>query len=356
MRRIVSALALAGALLAAAVVAERSEACEMLQYTRVKASPHVVVFEAAEGVTGVVNGNIVAVMGRDATLVVDTGQFASIARRVVAELRAMKAPPVTHVLHTHWHGDHLLANAVFKSAWPGAKLVAHSHTIQQAAVVYTDYPAKAKVRLPIVLDDLRKRHDASTSEDERLWLARTNDCLEAIMKETDGMGYVVPDTVVDDALRVDLGGGIAVDIRHLGAGNTPGDLVAWVEADRLLATGDIIVAPVPYAIGSELGPWVATLDRLLALGPKVIVPGHGPVMRDDRYVRDVRALIAGTRTQVEALRAQGVAKADAPARIDTAAFSARYVTTPLRRQAFEQFFVKAAVAKAWPPDPPKPAS
>lgn len=332
-------------------------ACEMLQYTRVAASPHVTVFQAAEGTTGVVNGNVVLVQGRDASLVVDTGQMPGVADRMVAEIRAMKAPPVRWIVHTHWHGDHIIANRVFKQAWPEARVLAHSHTIERAAAFYADYPAKARTRFPIVLADLRKRAAETASEDERLYLTRTAECGDELLPDIDRMEYVVPDTVVDDAMTADLGGGVTVDVRFLGAGNTPGDLVAWVPSDRLVATGDMVVAPVPYAIGSDLGPWTATLDRVQALGPAVIVPGHGPVMKDDRYLRDVRALIGSTRAQLSALQAQGVAKADAAARIDAGAFAARYVTTPMRRQAFENFFVKAAVAKAYPADPPaKPAS
>jgi hypothetical protein len=45
-----------------------------------------------------------------------------------------------------------------------------------------------------------------------------------------------------------------------------------------------------------------------------------------------------------------VAKADAAARIDPGPFGERHLTTALRRQAFEQFFLKAAVNQAWGPD------
>jgi glyoxylase-like metal-dependent hydrolase (beta-lactamase superfamily II) len=152
---------------------------------------------------------------------------------------------------------------------------------------------------------------------------------------------------VDDELRIDLGG-LPVVIRHIGAGNTPGDLVVWVEEDRLVASGDLLVHPAPYAIGSNLGPWVGTLDNLQKMSAKVIVPGHGPVMRDDTYLTDVRALIKSTRAQFDEMLAKGVAKADAAAKLDTRAFGDKYLDTPMKRQAFEQFFVKAAVQQAWP--------
>jgi glyoxylase-like metal-dependent hydrolase (beta-lactamase superfamily II) len=330
-------------------------ACEMVNYKRVKASEHVVVFEAAEGTTAVVNGNIVAIMGRDATLVVDTGQIRSTARRVIAELREMKAPPVRWVVNTHWHGDHLLGNSVFRDAYPGVHFIAHSHTIEQGARVYANYATRMAEQLPKIVEDMKKRGAETKSADEREWIAKTLDCVEKVKGEIPETVYLAPDTVEDHERTIDLGG-LAVQVKHLGTGNTPGDLVVWVAADRVMASGDMVVAPVPYAIGSELDPWVKTLEALQKYDARVLVPGHGPVMRDARYLADVKALIAGTRTQVAELKARGVAQEEAARQIDTADFRKRYIDTPMRRQAFEEFYVKAVVRKAWAEaKPPAPA-
>lgn len=345
--RLLVAAALAGALPAAA--------CEMMQYHRVQASPHVHVFEAAEGTTAVVNGNIVAIVGREAVMVVDTGQFPGIARRVVADLRALTRAPVRYVVNTHWHGDHLLANSVFKQAWPEAKVIAHPHTIERAAAIYTDYAQRTPERLGTAVEGMKKRREASTSEDEKLWLDRTLACVEAAREEIPNTTYLPPDTPFAGDTKMDLGGVVA-HVRHIGPGNTPGDLIVWVEGDRLVASGDMIVAPVPYAIGSDLEPWIPTIAKLAALDAAVLVPGHGPVMRDASYVRDVHALIRSTHGQIEAMKARGVARDDAAAQLDTAAFREKHVTTPMRRAAFDQFFVRAAVAKAWPAPPSAPAS
>ena len=333
--------------LAAALLAPLALACEMMQYQRVRASDHVHVFEAAEGTTAVVNGNIVAVVGRDAILVVDTGQFPSIAKRVLADIRALSPAPIRYVVNTHWHGDHLLGNAVFKEAFPAARFIAHSHTIEQGPKFYSDYAAKSKQRLPAIVADMKKRRAESASDEEKLWITRTLECVDHVLPEIEHTHYLAPDLVVDGELKIDLGGVTAV-VKHIGTGNTPGDLVVWVEPDRLVATGDMVVAPVPYAIGSAIEPWTRTMAALRAMNAAVIVPGHGPVMRDDTYVRDVEALLASTRTQLTAMHARGVARADAASQLDAGPFRERYLTTPMRRQAFDQFFVKAAIAQIWP--------
>src|SRR6185503_11461760 len=92
--------------------------------------------------------------------------------------------------------------------------------------------------------------------------------------------YVRPDFAVDDEFRVELGG-LHVMVQHLGPANTPGDLIVWVEADKLVATGDMLVAPIRQGGAAGLQRWAQTLAKLRALEPRVIVPGHGPVISED---------------------------------------------------------------------------
>lgn len=343
------------ALACCAAVFPAARACDMLQYRHVRVSPHVHLFEAAEGTTGVVNGNVVAVVGEAAILVVDTGQFHDNARRIVADIRKLSPRPVTHIVNTHWHGDHLIANQVFKEAFPQARIVAHPFTIAEGAKRYADYAEKTGKQLPVLIEQARQRAaDSKATAEEKLWTARTIDCAEKVLPEVAGVRYTAPDTPVDREMRVDLGG-VTAAIRHIGTGNTPGDLIVWVEKDRVVMSGDMIVAPVPYAIGSAgVEAWAATLARLRALGAATIVPGHGPAMRDDTYVRDVEELLATTRAQLKDLLARGVSRADAAKQLDVTRFRERYVTTPMRRQAFERFFVQAAINEVWPRTPPPP--
>ena len=336
---------LLSAILLAAGVAH---ACEMLSLKPVQVSPHVHVFEAAEGTTAVVNGNIVAVIGTDAVLVVDTGQILGNARKVVEEIRVLTKLPVRYIVNTHWHGDHILGNATFKQAFPEARIVAHPVTVAEGRKRYADYATKTAAQLPIVIDSFRKRREETSSEDEKLWLEKTIACAEGVMPDVPNTHYLGADTLVEKEMTVDLGG-LPVVIRHLGTGNTAGDLVVWIEKDKVVATGDMVVHPAPYAIGATaLDTWVGTLAAVRALGATIYVPGHGAVMRDERYIRDVEALLASTRAQIADMRARGVPRAEAAEKLDTSAFKARYIDTPMRRQAFDQFFVRAAIAANWP--------
>ena len=318
-------------------------ACDLLAYSVVRASPHVVLFRTPEGTPGIVNGNTVAVIGRDAVLVLDPGQFPTEAERVLAEIRKLTPAPVKYIVYSHWHGDHTVAGSVYREAFPHVKVVAHPFTIAQAAKTFTpDYVEKTRKGI----EEARAYYAAkrpAASDDEKAWIDTSMDCMGPYLAELPRSKPVPADMPVDKQLDLDLGG-LAVSVRHLGTGNTPGDLVVWVPEDRLLATGDIVVHPAPYAIGSDLAPWPATIDAMLALSPRTFVPGHGPVMRDDRYIQDVRELLASTQAQLETLKAQGATKDEMIQRLDTAGFRKRHIHTPMQRQAFEKFFVRSAVA------------
>ena len=206
-------------------------------YRTVQVSRHVHVFEAAENPRSE-HGNVVAVIGREAILVVDTGQAPEAARRAVADLRSISALPVRYVVNTHYRGGQLLGNAVFKEAFPEAVFLAHRTAIDEASRFQAAIP-------------------------------RSGDR---------GRRYLRPDFVVDEDVRVELGG-LRVMVRHLGPANTPGDLIVWVEADKVVATGDMLVAPGPDS--KQLQRWVSALAKLRALEPRVIVPGHGPAISEE---------------------------------------------------------------------------
>jgi glyoxylase-like metal-dependent hydrolase (beta-lactamase superfamily II) len=249
-------------------------------------------------------------------------------------------------VNTHWHGDHLLANSVFKDAFPQAEIIAHSHTLAQANRFYADVAEKSPQRFPKIMADLKARMEASPSSDERIWMQATLDCAELALPELKLTRYVPPDKVVDDQLELDLGQ-LPIVIRHIGVGNTPGDLVVLVKSDQLVATGDMIVYPSPYAIGSNLEPWPATLERLMSLGATTYVPGHGPVFHDTEYIRDVQQLLKDMRAQLIALYDRKVAKKDAAAQVHLDNFQKKYINSPMRRQAFAQYFIRSAVNKYW---------
>jgi cyclase len=60
--------------------------------------------------------------------------------------------------------------------------------------------------------------------------------------------------------------------------HTNNDIVAWVPDRQILFSGDLVVnGGTPFVMMGSLSGAIAGLERLRALQPGVIMPGHGPV-------------------------------------------------------------------------------
>ena len=88
--------------------------------------------------------------------------------------------------------------------------------------------------------------------------------------------FRAPDTVFDDDLTLDLGG-VRVRLSGVGPNHTRGDTVMYVEEDRVLFTGDVVmpVFPAASAQAASIEKWLANIAAFEAFAPRVVVPAHG---------------------------------------------------------------------------------
>jgi cyclase len=144
------------------------------------------------------------------------------------------------------------------------------------------------------------------NEEERTTLASDIKIAERYMAENPGAQIVLPTITLEDRLTL-YRGARTIDIRYLGRGHTSGDIVVHLPAEGILITGDLVIWPVPYVGNpqSHPGDWSATLEKMLTLHPTAIIPGHGPILRDDSYVKLMARLFASIKQQVEAAVARG---------------------------------------------------
>ena len=60
----------------------------------------------------------------------------------------------------------------------------------------------------------------------------------------------------------------------------------------------MLVHPIPYGFSRQPLQWAKTLDSLATFDVDILVPGHGEVLYDKRYLNRVRELLRQVRTQV----------------------------------------------------------
>jgi glyoxylase-like metal-dependent hydrolase (beta-lactamase superfamily II) len=128
----------------------------------------------------------------------------------------------------------------------------------------------------------------------------------------DGIELHPPTRTFDGALELDVGGR-AVEVLEVGPAHTPGDAIVHVPDARTVFAADVMfvgVAPIMWS--GTVERWLAALERIAALEPLHVVPGHGPVtdLEGVRAMRSywefvaaaVRERLAGGRSPEEAAR------------------------------------------------------
>lgn len=322
-------------------------------FTRVQVADGVTAFIAAESPGGVVQGNITVIAGERYSLVVDSGQYPDLARRVIGSIKASGAPPVRYLVNTHWHGDHLLSNFVFEQAYPDLILIQHAETARVGTKEYADWPTLL-AEMKAMPDELEKQATEGRSKDGKVLDGAQRESmrinamlLRQLLPTAEGSGWSAPDLAFADEMTLDLGGR-KVALRNLGKANTTGDVVVWDEKTRTLVTGDIVVAPTPYSFGSYHSEWIEVLAKMQALQPLRIVPGHGEAMRDDSYLERLAALLAETRTQVRAGIAAGQTLEQIQKDVTLPEFQKQFAgDNPGRIRAFQRFYLQPGIVQAY---------
>jgi hypothetical protein len=82
--------------------------------------------------------------------------------------------------------------------------------------------------------------------------------------------------------------------------------------------------------------------------PAVLIPGHGPVMRDDKFVRQEVALLASLKSQVEASVARGDALAQARKSVNLDEFKRQFAgSSQALGFIFDNYVASSGVAAAY---------
>lgn len=193
-------------------------------------------------ISGFANGNILVLTGPEGTLLVDA-QSAKRVGLADSVLASFGAPPVRWVINTHYHGDHVEGNALFRGR--GAEVI-------------------GQARLPVQM----AKDTTITSWGD--W------------HRTPADPAAIPTRTFRDSLTLRVNGQRII-VTHIPAAHTDGDAIVWLPDANVMHIGDLFEHQAPPFIdwwaGGRLSGMLAGVDWGLAHSDSStrIVPGHGPV-------------------------------------------------------------------------------
>lgn len=224
--------------------------------------------------------NIAIVVGKHATLVVDTGlgpKNGATAARVAAKLAPENRK--LFLTTTHFHPEHA-------GGEPG-------------------FPPNTILIRDAVQQQEMEKHGQEMIDMFSSRSAQNKDLLAGVVLRS-------PDVTFGREATVDLGG-VTARLLWFGGAHTKGDELTFVEPDRTLISGDVVQnKTIPHIFGDGGTPasWLGVLEKVSALPVAHILPDHSAPGDGSLVAAEVK-LISEIRTRALALKQQGVSAEDA---------------------------------------------
>lgn len=197
--------------------------------------------------------NSAVIIGDDHVLVMEAQATPVMAKALIEKIRTVTDKPIKYLILSHYHAVRVLG----ASAFEGAEVICSAKTLEMI--------------------NERGEQDFKSETDRFPRLFRS---VESIPHLT------YPTITFETAMTINLGNRI-VELKHLGAGHTRGDIVAWVPDCKALFSGDLLeYGATPYCGDAQLEEWPQTLQHIKALGAVCAVPGRGNALFNEKEVNE----------------------------------------------------------------------
>jgi glyoxylase-like metal-dependent hydrolase (beta-lactamase superfamily II) len=252
--------------------------------------------------------NVGIVVGERAALVIDTGLGPPNGAAVLGVAQKLAPGRDLYLVTTHVHPEHDLGAQAFPAS---TRLIRSNDQIKDIAEFGLQLAQVFAARSPVHADLLK------------------------------GAEFHKADITFERDYDLDLGG-VRAQLMAMGANHTRGDTAVWIGADRVLFAGDVAMKAQPAFASrySSLGHWLASLDRLAALNPVLIVPSHGPTAGHAEFIDGYRSYLTEVRDRTAAEKRAGKS-ADQAIEAVTAALLSRYPDRGRLAGAIRAFYAEA---------------
>ena len=239
----------------------------------------------------------------DKTVVFDPFMNPSAARELRAMAEHLTKRPVSVVINSHFHNDHIRGNQVFAD---DANIISTRFTRDEIARVEPEEQAWEARHAPTLLKAITKRKSLATHTEQEelpLWIGY----YEGMVESSAELRITLPNILFSDSLWI-LGSERDILLKEFKGGHTKSDIVLLLPGEQIAFMGDLLV--------TERHPWLSDgepeiLKQILKAFYEdnvylTYVPGHGPVS-DRKALQDLHHYLTNvkdlcTRADTDSLR------------------------------------------------------
>ncbi|MGB3289692.1 MAG: MBL fold metallo-hydrolase [Burkholderiaceae bacterium] len=242
-----------------------------LELKPIQVSPHVYYFGGQSGMASAANkgfmSNASFVVTDDGVVAFDSLGTPALGQAMLDAIAKVTNQPVKRVIVSHYHADHIYGLQAFQKA--GAEIWAHAK-------------GQGYLNSDIAEERLEQRR-----KDLAPWVDENTRVLPADRWLDFTSGKTIPFTM----------GGINFRLIDVSGAHSDDDVMLYVEQDQVLLAGDLyFTGRIPFVGDADSKAWLAALDSMLDVKPKIVIPGHGASSSN------TQADMALTRSYLEYLR------------------------------------------------------
>ena len=231
-------------------------------------------------VDGSTYGNVGAIRIPDHIIIIDTGMTPVLAKEFHKKVIKEIGSPITHILLTHYHSDHVFGMQEFR-----------------------EYPLIASAQMVELYPKLLDGHWSPKGlEEMRKFYAETE---PEFSRQLENIEIITPTQTFEKSLVI--GENHEVEVHHTG-GHTAGHSTVYFTPEQILFAGDLVFCQqYPYAGDQTNNPpaWMEAFETILKMPVKTIVPGHGPLC-DKEEIRTQLAYFTELESWIQEKIRQGV--------------------------------------------------
>ena len=238
--------------------------------------------------------NVGIIVGERATLVIDLGLGRLNGETILREVAKLSNNNKLYIATTHYHPEHTTGSLAFPdgTVYINSRVKEEENMANGQRVIERFSGRSGRMR------ELRSDAELRTA-----------------------------DILFDRTLSLDLGG-VTVDMLLVGPTHTLGDTGFFVEQDRVLFSGDVVMnnSFVSANAGSSMSAWLTAFDLFEEMEPQVIVPAHGAI-GDGSLIVTLRGVLLDIQDRALELKAEGLSAEEAGAIVNSE-MVARYPDWP----------------------------
>ncbi len=249
-----------------------------------------------------VDANITIIINEESVVIVDANDNLTNAKQLVSDIKSLTDKPVTHIVNTHWHSDHTLANDIYQEGFPGKQTFVGHKTLVE--LIDTKTRQQLKEKIAQWEKGIEKAEQRVASGEAKDGLAEKIKQYKTQLTAFKSLKLHKPDITFTDSYVIP-NTSRTIKLLNFGKAHTEGDTIVYLPDDKLLISGDLF-DELPYAGHGYPKDWLHTLKQINQLEFDRVIPGHGDLHQNKEQLLLITELLSDSIQQAEKAIAKGL--------------------------------------------------